>query len=196
MKRFHITPHPIITGRKPQSSGQTLGSRGDVKKDLTGNEDGFGQRGWQHLVASHHLSHALMNQAKWREAEVILEEVVKGRTRTNGKKHPSTLINLYHLSRCLYHQGNWSEAERIQREVLRIDEKVRGKDHPYTINTRNALMSTIRSIQLTSNPSNVSDELSKSQILIRYSIDSRRPRCTFTPKTWSKYRLLDRRYRK
>lgn len=91
------------------------------------------------LTARSEEAMALWGQGNYREAELVMLEVVEGHKESLGEDHPVTLSSLSSLASVLYWQGRYADAETILRRALEGRRKVLGDDHPSTRATRNEL---------------------------------------------------------
>ncbi|KAL5376730.1 hypothetical protein DPSP01_010275 [Paraphaeosphaeria sporulosa] len=88
------------------------------------------------LNSKHRRGLALYEQNKYRKAEEILRQVVRGRERTLGQEHEETLNSKYWLGLALCQQDKCSEAEEILRQVGRSREQTLGQDYEETLSSK------------------------------------------------------------
>jgi len=79
------------------------------------------------------------DQARYRDAEAILREVLKEREQALGPENPDTILTRHRLAIALDLEGKNAEAEMEYRAVLMLEEKVLGAEDPNTLKTRNNL---------------------------------------------------------
>jgi TolA-binding protein len=93
------------------------------------------------LDAQHSLAELYVLHGRFRDAERVLQKIIKDRVRLLGSQHPETLDSRprYWLGRALRGQGRHREADRVLRRLL--DDQVRYLDrhHPATKATRQQL---------------------------------------------------------
>ena len=91
------------------------------------------------LTSMSNLATTYINQARWKEAEELVLQVVQSRKQTLGEEHPDTLHSMYLLSAVLFGQGRQEEDEALNRQLLEIRTRVQGLDHPDTLTAMNNL---------------------------------------------------------
>ncbi|MFH7595796.1 alpha/beta fold hydrolase [Streptomyces racemochromogenes] len=78
------------------------------------------------------------------QAERVLEQVVRARTRILGENHADTLASRHKLARAINEQsGREGEAEVMLRSIVAAENEVRGREHYDTLVMRNTLARTM-----------------------------------------------------
>jgi hypothetical protein len=76
-------------------------------------------------------------------AESELREVVAGRSRILGERHPDTLASRHKLAKAILNQSRWREAETLLASIVEDERDVRGPEHPDTMVVRHSLARAI-----------------------------------------------------
>jgi hypothetical protein len=79
------------------------------------------------------LGISYMDDARYDEAEPLLQKVVDVQCRVVGERHPDTLIMMRNLGRLYDAEGKRVEAERLLSKVVKAQTNVLGPEHPDTL---------------------------------------------------------------
>ncbi len=82
------------------------------------------------------LGRALTEARRYSEAESVLTDVVRGRTRVLGAEHPQTLVARGNRLRALGRCGRPYEALQLADVLIADRERLLGVDHPSTFDAR------------------------------------------------------------
>jgi len=92
------------------------------------------------LIYSYHMLGILYyNQCKLKEAEKMYQRALKGKEKTWGSEHTSTLGTVNNLGNLYRDQGKLKEAEKMYQRALKEKEKAWGSEHTSTLDTVNNL---------------------------------------------------------
>jgi tetratricopeptide (TPR) repeat protein len=96
------------------------------------------------LNTSSLLASVLRELGKYKESEKLHRQVLKGREKVVGTKHPDTLASINNLAGVLRKQASYKEAEKLYRRALEKRKKLLGLEHPDTLTSFNNLASVLR----------------------------------------------------
>ncbi|KAK4184262.1 hypothetical protein QBC35DRAFT_506288 [Podospora australis] len=94
----------------------------------------------------HMTGMCLMNDGRYKEAEKLLDDVVKTRTISHGAKDEKTLLSMAGLAATYREQGRWKEAEALGAQVVSAQEDVLGPGHRSTLESMAGLAWTFRKL--------------------------------------------------
>jgi len=101
-----------------------------------------------HGLQAAHLLHRtgayLLERARSREAEPLLQQALAMREHDLGLEHPETAGTIDRLARCFENQGRYTQAEPLLVRALAIREQQLGPLHPHTATSLNNLAELYR----------------------------------------------------
>lgn len=100
---------------------------------------GYGLDDREILALRHEKGRIAIERGSPAAAEAELRQVVLGRTRVLGERHPDTLASRHKLARAILEQSRWPEAEDQLASIVEDERDVRGYEHPDTIVVRHSL---------------------------------------------------------
>ncbi|KAJ4286509.1 hypothetical protein N0V90_013209 [Kalmusia sp. IMI 367209] len=81
----------------------------------------------------------LYHEYRYRAAEELFRQVLRGKERTLGQDHLDTLNSKHWLGRVLYQQEKYNEAKEVLQQVVRGEERILGQDHISTLDSKHWL---------------------------------------------------------
>jgi tetratricopeptide (TPR) repeat protein len=91
-----------------------------------------GQEDFSRSVTLLHRAGTHYTNRRYREAQVLFEEVLALRRKVLGEEHPEMALSYHYVAATLRDQGRYKEAEDRYRTVLKIRRKTLGEEHPLT----------------------------------------------------------------
>jgi hypothetical protein len=82
------------------------------------------------MATTLNIATTLGMQSRFKESEVLLQELLGVQQQVLGAEHPNTLSTRYTMCALLYHQREYDEAEARCREVLAEQRRILGAKHP------------------------------------------------------------------
>lgn len=145
--------HPLIRANLHHTFGKIFGSLGAYTRAYNHAEKAqliytanLGDTHPVTLECKNNLATALFQLGRLEDAETLLREVGKARTRKLGADHPDTLQTMSDLGFILANLGQFEEAESIQRETVELEQRQLGHDHPETLISTSNLAQTLMAL--------------------------------------------------
>jgi len=98
-----------------------------LRREILGREDPL------RLESMRQLAFALDREAKYEQANAVLDELIPLSRRILGDESPETLATLFRKGVVLLEHGETGEGATIHRQVYEVRRRVLGKDHPDTL---------------------------------------------------------------
>jgi hypothetical protein len=83
-----------------------------------------------------------IKQWRWKEAEVLMVQVIEGRESLFGPENATTLLAKANFAKILVGQGRWVEAEQLLVKVTDAKKRVLGQGHLHTLSSMGWLGAT------------------------------------------------------
>jgi tetratricopeptide (TPR) repeat protein len=85
----------------------------------------------------------LLEKARYRQAQPLLEQVVQTRRKALGEDHPDTAAGYSNLASALQHLGRFKEADELYHRALGILRRAMGEEHPAVASCCNGLAGSL-----------------------------------------------------
>jgi len=83
-----------------------------------------------------------IKQWRWKEAEVLMVQVIEGRESLFGPENATTLLAKANIAKIIVGQGRWAEAEQLLVKVTEAKKRVLGQGHLHTLSSMGWLGAT------------------------------------------------------
>ncbi|KAI5460636.1 hypothetical protein BGZ63DRAFT_425133 [Mariannaea sp. PMI_226] len=118
------------------TAGQMLHMALQTREKVLGRED------MATLASMSLLATVMKDQGQWKEAEMLLVQVIEAHKMKVEVDHPGMLASIINLTSIYRNQGRWEEAEKLQVQVLETFKSKLGPDHPDILSNMANLAST------------------------------------------------------
>jgi tetratricopeptide (TPR) repeat protein len=108
-------------------------------QQLTRQDKLYGNRNATLVEANMDIVRYLWSCGRYKDAEMLCEQVRAVRMERLGVEHPQTLTTLHNLAQVYELQGRYGDAEKLYKQVLAAREKILGETHPSTLTTMHNL---------------------------------------------------------